>query len=122
MKKEKYEIRDMNDFEDVLSFIYEQLTGGAYIYDDVDKDPGLSFLFYLLRNVSLDERIAAIEYLIRVYNLDDELNPNYFIDFDETDPDYDPRYPEDDFDLIDYVLRNAHNDEIELEEKGDEDE
>lgn len=121
MKKEKYEIRDVNDFEEVLSFIYKQITGGEDIYNEVDKGPGLSFLFYMLRNVSLDEKIDAVKYLIRVYNLDYELNPNYFIDFDEDDPDYDPRYPEYEFDLIDYILRKYHDDEIELEDLEDED-
>ena len=114
--KEKYEIRDVGEFEEVLSFIYEQITGGEDIYNDVDKNPGLSFLFYMLRNVSLDEKIDALKYLIRVYDLDYELNPNYFIEFDKDDEAYDPRYDSDDFDLIDYVLRKYYDDEIELED------
>ena len=122
MKKEKYEISDNRDFLTVVYYIYESLT--EYEIGDQRNEQyyGLDFLVDLLLKIPFEEKVKIIEKVIAENNLNYELNPNYFIDFDEDDPNYDPRYPEDDFDLIDYALRKFYDDEIELEDLEDEDE
>lgn len=68
--------------------------------EGVKDTTSYDFLTEILLKFSADNLTSALEETVRMWNLNDELSPNYGLD--EDDPDYDTEIGED-FDYIEYI-------------------
>ena len=68
--------------------------------EDVLNTSSYDFLTEILLKFSADDLASALEETVRLWNLNDELSPNY--NLSEDDPDYDPEIGED-FDYIESI-------------------
>lgn len=71
-----------------------------FLGEDVLNTSSYDFLTEILLKFSADDLASALEETVRLWNLNDELSPNY--NLSEDDPDYDPEIGED-FDYIESI-------------------